>query len=91
MMTRKHFGAFAVFGNTHRRFDTIYIDIENTRLKNADVEQNYLKKFGALIIELTEQENDIKLNNERLSVVLRSPGYLTDEELEKQVFETLIS
>ncbi len=68
--------------------DTIYIDIENTRLKNADIEQNYLKKFGALIIELTEQENDKKLNNERLSVVLRSPGYLTDEEIEKQVFET---
>ncbi|WP_116223699.1 hypothetical protein [Pelolinea submarina] len=68
--------------------DTIYIDIENTRLKNADVEQNYLKKFGALIIELTEQENDAKLNNERLSVVLRSPRYLSDEEIEKQVFET---
>lgn len=69
--------------------DTTYIDIENTRLKNADVEQNYLKKFGALIIELTEQENEIKLNNERLSVVLRSPKYQTNQEIEKQVFETL--
>ena len=68
--------------------DSIYIDIENTRLKNADIEQNYLKKFGTLIIELTEQENENKLSNERFSVVLRSPKYLTDEEIDQQVFET---
>ena len=69
--------------------DSIYIEIENTRLKNADIEQNYLKKFGTLIIELTEQENEIKLNNERYSVVLRSPKYQTKEEIKEQVFETL--
>ena len=68
--------------------DSIYIDIENTRLKNADIEQNYLKKFGTLIIELTEQENENKLSNERFSVVLRSPKYLTDEEIDQQIYET---
>ena len=68
--------------------DSIYIEIENTRLKNADIEQNYLKKFGTLIIELTEQENENKLSNERFSVVLRSPKYLTDEEIDQQIYET---
>ena len=57
-------------------------------MKNADIEQNYLKKFGILIIDLTEQENENKLNNERLSVVLRSPVYLTNEEIDQQVLET---
>jgi hypothetical protein len=68
--------------------DSIYIDIENTRLKNADIEQNYLKKFGTLIVELTEQENEITLNNERLSVVLRSAKYKSNDEIDKEVNET---
>jgi hypothetical protein len=68
--------------------DTIYLDIENTRLKNADIEHNFLKKFGSLIVELTESENEKKLNDERLAAVRRSPKFLTKEELEQVVQKT---
>lgn len=67
--------------------DTIFIDIENARLKNAETEQNYLRLFGPIIIEQTELETEIKLMERRLFFMRSEPG-ITDEELDEKIRET---
>lgn len=67
--------------------DTIYIEIENTRLKNAEVDQAYLRRFGTLIIEQMELETEIKLLDTRLFYLRKEPG-ITEEELDEKVRET---
>ena len=67
--------------------DSIYIEIENTRLKNAEVDQAYLRQFGTLIIEQTELQTEIIILQTRLSHVRLNPK-ITEEELDEKVRET---
>lgn len=67
--------------------DTVYIDIENTRLKNAEVDQAYLRRFGPVIIQQTELETEIKLLDMRLFYLRKDPG-ISEEELEEKIRET---
>ena len=66
--------------------DDIYIEIENTRLKNAETEQDYLRLFGQDIIRQTELEADIYLLELKISLLRIDPN-LSKEELEKKILE----
>lgn len=76
-----------IWQNALDELDGIYVDIENTRLRNAEVEQEYLRRFGILIIEQTELETEIKLLEIRLFYMHLNPD-ITDEELDEKVRET---
>ena len=67
--------------------DTVYIEIENTRLKNAEVDQAYLRRFGPAIIEQTELETEIKLLEMRIFYLRKEPG-ISEEELDEKIRET---
>lgn len=67
--------------------DTVYVDIENTRLKNAEVDQAYLRQFGPVIIQQTELQTEIKLLEMRLFYLRKEPG-ISEEALEEKIRET---
>ena len=67
--------------------DTVYIEIENTRLKNAEVDQAYLRRFGSAIIQQTELETEIKLLEMRIFYLRKEPG-ISEEELDEKIRET---
>ena len=66
--------------------DEIYIEIENTRLKSAETEQEYLKLFGLDIIRQTELEAEIYLLEMQVSLRRINPD-ITEDELEKKILE----
>ena len=76
-----------VWQNALDELDGVYIDIENTRLRNAETEQDYLRMFGPQIIEQTELETEIQLKAMRLSFLRLDPD-ITEEELDEKVRET---
>jgi hypothetical protein len=67
--------------------DTTYVDIENARLKNAEVDQAYLRQFGPIIIQQTELETEIRLTDLRLFYLRKEPG-ITEEELDEKIRDT---
>jgi len=67
--------------------DSIYIEIEDTRLRNAEVDRAYLRRFGTLIIEQTELKTETILLEIRLSHLRLNPG-ITEEALDEKVRET---
>lgn len=67
--------------------DSIYIEIEDTRLRNAEVDRAYLRRFGPLIIEQTELKTETILLEIRLSHLRLNPG-ITEEVLDEKVRET---
>ena len=76
-----------IWQNALDELDGVYIEIENTRLKNAETEQKYLQMFGPIIIEQTELQMEIQLKELRLSFMRIDPD-ITEEELDEKVRET---
>jgi hypothetical protein len=66
--------------------DDVYIEIENTRLKNAETEQDYLRLFGQDIIQQTELEAEIYLLEMQIALRRINPD-ISEEELEKKILE----
>ena len=66
--------------------DNVYLEIENTRLKNAETEQDYLRLFGQELIRQTELEAEINLLEIQVSLRRINPN-ITEEELEKRILE----
>lgn len=66
--------------------DDLYIEIENTRLRNAETEQDYLRLFGELTIKKTELKTEIKLLEMRIGFMRSKPG-LSDEEIQEKIRE----
>jgi len=67
--------------------DDLYIEIENTRLKNAEAEQAYLRSFGNLMITQTELETEIKILDMRIGFPRIDPD-ISEEELQERIRET---
>lgn len=64
----------------------IYIEIENTRLLNAETEQAYLRLFGDLKILYTELKTEIKILKKKKSWLQENPN-LTEDEFEEKIRE----
>jgi hypothetical protein len=67
--------------------DDVYFDIEKRRLRNAEVEQDYLRLFGDVIIIQIGFESTVKLLEIRIALKRTNPE-LTDAELEEKILET---
>ncbi len=64
----------------------IYIEIENTRLLNAEIEQEYLQLFGDLKIQYEELKAEIKIFERKKSWFQKDPN-LTEEQVEEKIRE----
>ncbi len=67
--------------------DDVYVAIENTRLKNAEIEQAYLRLFGQQIIHQTELEMAVRLLDLRLSFLRQEPG-ISEAALDEKIRQT---
>ncbi len=67
--------------------DEVYVAIENTRLKNAEIEQAYLRRFGRQLILQTELEMTVRLLGLTLSFILANPD-ISDEDLAEKIRQT---
>ena len=66
--------------------DDVYFDIEKGRLRNAEVEQEYLRLFGDVIIIQIGLETTVKLLEMRIAYKRKEPE-LTDKELDQKILE----
>lgn len=66
------------------KLDDLYIEIENTRLRNAETEQDYLRLFGELKIRETELNMEIQLLERRIGYMRQYPG-ISDEEIQEKI------
>ncbi len=67
--------------------DDLYFTIEKTRFSHAEIEQDYLRLFGDLIISQIEFQTAIKLAELRIGLIRKNPG-ISEEDLQKEMLKT---